>query len=131
MIKINITEALEGKHDEQLNVVLCELMGWKFHPPTTEPHTVEYKIRASACWIPPGADFWQITTIQNYINSLDRMHEVEKKLTDAQWELYRAYLFDFMPKSFALPDCERSSIHATARQRGVAFLRTMRPEIFE
>ena len=53
------------------------------------------------------------------------MHEAEKVLTDEQWEHYRAILYTLTPKSFALPDCERSNIHANAAQRAEAFLKTL------
>ena len=61
----------------------------------------------------------------DYCGDLNLMHEAESSLDDEPWLRYRAELFDLMPKSFALPDCDRSSIHATAAQRAEAFLKTI------
>jgi hypothetical protein len=63
--------------------------------------------------------------VPRFSQDLNAMHEAEKLLTDEQWFRYRAELWNITPRSFALPDCERATIHATARQRAEAFLRTL------
>ena len=72
-----------------------------------------------------------IYDLPDYLNDLNAMHEVEKTLNDEQWERYRAELYNLMPKSFALPDCERSNIHATAAQRAEAYLKTLNLWIYD
>lgn len=130
-MKLNLQAAIDGKLDEQLNLALCEWLGWTFHPPTTDPHTIEYKIQASACWIPPGANFWQITTLPNHITapeSLGLVHEVEKQLTDMQHGHFRNCLGEVVGDVALF---SRKFTSATARQRVIAILQTVKPEIFE
>lgn len=57
--------------------------------------------------------------LPDYLNDLNAMHEAEKTLTPAEWEVYPDRLWGVLQtekESFVL-------LHATSRQRNEAFLR--------
>ena len=93
--------------NEQINAAIAEACGW------TNVTAMHRSGRA------PNADYVGYEFIPNYTHDLNAMHEAEKYLdTD---ELFRGYYL-------ALYDVTQSTrwpIHATARQRAEAFLRTL------
>jgi len=93
---------------EQQRIKIAEACGWKVHPndrfiviPPNSPHSVQ-----------------PLSTIPDYLNDLNAMHEAEKILTAQQRRSYVSYIFN-LPAS----ECE-SNTFATAAQRAEAFLRT-------
>jgi hypothetical protein len=104
--------------DKQINAAIAEACGWT-------------DIRNSGVWhnfalwgLPPqvkslketSSDYIPVPNfVPNYCADLNAMHEAEKTLTIEQWHDY----VDFMPSQW---EC---AVHATARQRAKAFLRTL------
>lgn len=74
------------------------------------------RISSNAIWV---------THCPDYCTDLNAMHEAEKWLTELNWFTYISELAQIVrfPKQ---PEVQlRQSIHATARQRAEAFLRTL------
>jgi len=93
--------------EQDQRIVLCEWMGWKYHKPTPEE-------------IATGS-YYQY---EPNTNSLDVLHEMEKKLTDEQHKEFRRilrYLVTDVPHT----DAERAAYSASAPQRREALLRTL------
>ena len=93
--------------DEQINAAIARVCGW------TDVSEVHRSGKA------PGADYVGQEFMPNYCNDLNAMHEAEKVLDSD--ELFRGYYL-------ALYDITKSTrwpVHATARQRAEAFLRTL------
>lgn len=101
--------------DEQINIAIAEACGWKLHPqdrwiviPPNSPHSVQ-----------------PLSTIPNYCNDLNAMHEAEK------WMISNLRLLDFWQFAEELKRIvpanlgDDSYIHTTARQRAEAFLKTI------
>jgi hypothetical protein len=89
---------------EQQRIKIAEACGWKVHPndrfiviPPNSPHSVQ-----------------PLSTIPDYLNDLNAMHEAEKVLTNYQKFLQK-------PDSY----CTLVSVTSTAAQRAEAFLRTL------
>lgn len=70
--------------------------------------------------------------LPDYPNDLNATHEAEKVLSEDQWNEYYRQLYlatrpaRFMPR----PGCDehtKAFIHASARQRAIAFILTMQP----
>ena len=108
--------------DEQINIAIAEACGFHQEEPWSD---------GRECWghkdYPPHVGFEQIP---DYCNDLNAMHEAEKLISGKTkegdyWFLLRE-LLDF-------PDAESDwdtlyffdAIHATARQRAEAFLKTI------
>jgi hypothetical protein len=88
--------------DEQINAAIAEACGWV---PDCD---------RGICWDQHGA---AIITPPNYCKDLNAMHEAEKALSPNQWNDY-ALALNEVCWHWAL-------IHAPARQRAEAFLRTL------
>jgi len=109
--------------DEQINAAIAEACGWV---------KVDAKVireRNFAQWLLRDGQWWrhdenreiaQIDGLPNYCNDLNAMHEAEEVLLSGSgpgiWECFRNKL-----------RCKygEDDIHATARQRAEAFLRTL------
>jgi hypothetical protein len=104
--------------NEQINIIIAEACGWQVHPkdrfiviPPNSPHSVQ-----------------PLFSIPNYCNDLNALHEAEKVLTEEQmaiyaWEIDKAFPPDQQDKIwFSRTYC---FVHATAKQRAEAFLRTL------
>jgi hypothetical protein len=68
---------------------------------------------ATGLWDHPYSSDTRV--MMDFCRDLNAMHEAEKELTVEQWHDY----VDFMPSRW---EC---AVHATARQRAEAFLRTL------
>ena len=117
-MKLNLQDAIDGKNDHELNLALCEWLGWVF------VRLSSYRDKRPVYRGPTSESL--TTELPNYITapeSLGLAHEVEKKLTSQQLWCYRIHLAtqfaDHPDDGFV------KAIHATARQRVV------KPEIFE
>jgi hypothetical protein len=62
----------------------------------------------------------------DYINDLNAMHEAEKMLTEHQWGEYERVLRLVCDGCSYYEGAGKELLHATARQRAEAFLRTLR-----
>jgi hypothetical protein len=58
----------------------------------------------------------------DYCHDLNAMHEAEKAIPEKEIKYYAAHVWQAMEKS---PEVAIGIIHATARQRAEAFLRTL------
>lgn len=97
--------------DEQINRAIAEACGWIF------------VIRDE--WESPSGDLLPSCSIPHYCSDLNAMHEAEKVLTEVNWFYYTSELARIvrLPNQ---PEVQiKQSIHATARQRAKAFLRTL------
>ena len=65
-----------------------------------------------------------IGELPDFYGSLDRMHEVERGMTDAQWVEYEYKLCRVLEKVHDTAYL-RQYIHATSQQRAEAYLRTL------
>lgn len=65
-------------------------------------------------------------SVPNYCKDLNAMHEAEKMLNDEQWPEYRAELRNVVLGGIRMVSqwC-KADLHATARHRAEAFLRTI------
>ena len=119
--------------DDEINEEICKFLGWKFsdHP----DHIAKTALWATAksFVIKPDGDFVFRHSIPRFTDSLDLMHEAEKKfllsihrcdvyLSKAKNEANR--YFEQLKFVCGAGGCEHP-IHATARQRAEAFLRTV------
>ena len=97
--------------NEQINIAIAEACGWRI----AERVLPEAKEDATACWIRPNGDEWQEESLPDYCD-LNSMHEAEKVLNKKQWVAYGRELsrLNVFPM-----------VHATARQRAEAFLKTI------
>jgi hypothetical protein len=86
--------------DEQINIAIAEACGWKEE---------EF-----------GPSWYQsCTKMPDYCNDLNAMHEAEKRLLSGYWMRYCECLNCLLGKSVY------ASVHATARDRAEAFLKTI------
>lgn len=64
------------------------------------------------------SDYVFVSDLPDYLNDLNAMHEIEKKLKGMKWLNYVDSLLDVC-------GCETPTITATAAQRAEAYLRTI------
>jgi hypothetical protein len=97
--------------NDQINIAIAEACGWKY-------------IAFNRGWVETGDGETQCV-IPNYCNDLNAMHEAEK------WMISNLRLLDFWQFAEELKRIvpanlgDDSYIHATARQRAEAFLKTI------
>ena len=129
--------------DEQIRVAIAEVLGWKQTPSPYFPGVT--------LWVTPFEQFSGRTDDpsagpKHYAEDLNACYEMEKALTDEQRCLYANILFTvcFHPDTEAEEWPEEANLagfhlgwdglfeinHATARQRCIAVLRTVRPDLF-
>lgn len=68
-----------------------------------------------------------------FVSDLNAMHEAEKGLTDEEHEIFRRWLFvdAYGREGMTNESAERERVSASARQRAIALLRIVRPELFQ
>lgn len=101
--------------DEQINAAIAEACGWKAHD---HPECMAKKEgwRMPEVWIMrPDGELAFRHEIPNYCNDLNAMHEAEKLLIKNH-NLWTNYYYSIGATIV---------LHATARQRAEAFLRTI------
>ena len=108
--------------DQEINIAIAEVRGWDFDP--FEAH--ERGSRGRWCKSPEGEMFFRHHA-PNYCNDLNAMHEAEKILEPNQAGQMMTHLSDLLYETWKRSDYwgEWLRIHATARQRAEAFLRTL------
>jgi hypothetical protein len=131
--------------NEQINIAIAEVCGWlKFTQFTTYPkswgrtparyHKPIWSLTSSADMTEDectkygwhGDGHICIAHIPDYCNDLNAMHEAEKVLNDEQWPEYREELRNVVLGGIRMVSqwC-KADLHATARQRAEAFLKTL------
>jgi hypothetical protein len=94
--------------EKQINIAIAEACGWQF--------ATFKEIFAK----PPNGGGWQYKEkIPDYCNDLNAMHEAEKRLLSGYWMRYCECVTYLLGKSIY------ASVHATARHRAEAFLKTI------
>jgi len=58
--------------DNEINGTIAEILGWRFDPTCDQTQ----KYIATACWIRPGGEPWQLENLPNYCNNLNAMQDV-------------------------------------------------------
>jgi|APGre2960657404_1045060.scaffolds.fasta_scaffold25660_3 hypothetical protein len=108
--------------DEQMRIAIAEACGWRPYKPITHDGR-------PLLMIPPkmsNKEGW-LEAIPDYLNDLNAMHEAEKVLTEKgvnAWWAYVAHINRNNPTPFRA----ESAVHATARQRAEAFIKTLNLE---
>ena len=106
--------------DEQMRIAIAEACGW------TE---IQWSELINPCIAIEKKQFCRDTEpfrclwLPDYLNDLNAMHEAEKVLTEAGvniWWKYVGFINRHNETFFGL----ETAVHATARQRAEAFLRT-------
>jgi hypothetical protein len=97
--------------DEQINAAIAEACGW------TNVTATHRSGRA------PGADYVGYEFYPNYCADLNAMHEAEKVLAPKNWNRFSEKWWNYY--HHLLDGDVQKTIHATARQRAEAFLRTL------
>ena len=98
-------------NDNEINIAIAEACGWK----RCEPCAKNGYFR----WRTPENTGCRVD-LPSYTTDLNAMHEAEKVLTAEQFQDYDIELTD----QYVLRQ-SNNPIHATARQRAEAFLRTL------
>ena len=99
--------------NRKINKAIAEYCGWKYEFNGNDEDPEWY-------WIPPNNPDGNGTP-PDYCNDLNEMHEAENTLNaDQQYEY--AYVLDDLIKNRS---CEFDLIHASARMRAEAFVRTI------
>ena len=94
--------------DEQINLAIAEACGW----------TLFVQSLSGIRGVPPNVMVVVPIQIHNYCTDLNAMHEAEKVLNIIEQGHYWDYLKDLTDEGF-------NQLHATARHRAEAFLRTL------
>lgn len=96
-------------NQQEINKRIATVCGWQVHPkdkwvviPPNSPHSVQ-----------------PISTIPDYYNDLNAMHEAENTLNGSQWNAYVIFIAEKPPQPHGW------LLAATAAQRAEAFLRTI------
>lgn len=115
---------------EQMNIALCEIAGWTFHP------SVDVNNKAThECWTHEVHDISYSDYPEDYLTgpeALGNLHELWKTLTRDQHGHFRTQLqFIVFHDGCTDDNPHRSVSNATAPQRAEALFRVLRPEIFE
>jgi hypothetical protein len=103
--------------DEQINIAIAEACGWTDFSSAGHAGSIQYGRK-------PGSSLasWELP---RYVNDLNAMREAEMTLSlgrdRKQWDISRAEFRSYL----RLISGHFGSIHATARQRAEAFLRTL------
>ena len=95
--------------DEQINAAIAEACGWKSYEETNGERWL---------WCRTNAHGSRESSMEPvpYCNDLNAMHEAEKTLTRGkQWRLYLIHLANFL----------QDACHAAAKERAIAFLKTL------
>jgi len=104
--------------NEQINITIAELCGW------TE---ISHYTQAVDGWYGYEPEDGPHSQVPDYCNDLNAMHEAEKTLIFSERRLFRHWLQKV--KSYDLGDdviiAIDECVHATAKQRAEAFLRTI------
>lgn len=117
--------------DDQKRIRIAEFCGW-----THCKQSGDKLACPDAYWYPPGGYIppgWKepcgmchLYQLPDYLDSLDAIHEAEKKLTDEQYYEFRCHLYGFAIESGDRRDnAYRHVVSAAARQRAEALLRVI------
>ena len=108
--------------NEQINIAIAQACGW-----TNVAHNTVFSGRKIARGVfgnsPSGGEY-RLTP--NYCGDLNDMHEAEMCIPEDKQALYDSHLVAIVGKETGLmPSLQFRCIHASAKQRAKAFLRTV------
>jgi hypothetical protein len=95
--------------DRQINEAIAIACGWRFED-------------GVYMWTKDRID-WTSPELWDWCNDLNAMHEAEKVLAPKNWDRFSEKWWDYY--HHLLDGDVQKTIHATARQRAEAFLRTL------
>jgi len=125
-----MTDQTENMSDEELRRTVAELCGWKHEPKMLRPWVNPAMIAHAKTLPQKGAHVGSRVNLPDYVGSLDAMHEAEKMLSDEQHDRFKDALLAGIDPKAHLSDAfiYRYFVSATAKQRAIAFVKTMRPQ---
>jgi hypothetical protein len=115
-------------NEEKQRIAIAEACGWK------PPHDPEVKAKTRGWFRPeiwfldPNGELEWVHKIPDYLNDLNAMHEAEKVLKDDQRQTYFVKMAGVLVWADDNPDGATMGwlhMHATAKQRAEAFLKTI------
>jgi hypothetical protein len=114
-------------NEEQINVKIAELCGWKLRQEIDGEFSLidPFGEKVSADWEPNTTLDSFYYALPSYCTDLNAMHQAEGTMSLEQWDSYITELY----RIAQLPHIchfthEIAFIHATAKQRAIAFLKT-------
>jgi hypothetical protein len=102
--------------NEQINFAIVEACGWT---------DISKYTQAVDGWYGYEPENGPHSKIPDYCNDLNAMHEAEKVLTEHQWDEYEKVLRLVCDGCSYYEGAGKELLHATAKQRAEAFLRTL------
>jgi hypothetical protein len=112
--------------DEQMRIAIAEACGWNSIREQDYDHGYSGN-DVRQMWVGLSPDLNEFEQLPDYCNNLNAMHEAEKVLTEKgvnAWWAYVAHINRNNPTPFRA----ESAVHATARQRAEAFIKTLNLE---
>jgi hypothetical protein len=113
--------------DEEMRVAIAEFCGWARVRVVQDEGNWKGQIRGRR----PTDTFFgdELFEVPDFLNDLNAMHEAEKVLvTRGDLGLYCAHLRrDIQEAEGIIGSCGSLMVHSTARQRAIAFLKTIQP----
>lgn len=107
---------------EEQRIALAEWDGWKYSPSANS----SIKHEAVMAWYRPGSSPWHLEQLPDYLNDLNAVHLLEKKLPDKHKRSYAFILAQVLDTTPTVDlDDQFLNIHATATQRCEALLKTL------
>lgn len=117
---------------QEINVAIAEACGWESKEERGEVCGIHGCVFSHFVWYQNGCRVTGVyhfdeSPVPNYCHDLNAMHEAEKTLTHEQILVFRRELAKPLagPEGYEWNEGYERAIHATARQRAEAFLRTI------
>ena len=104
--------------DKEIRIKIAEFCGWS---------NFEWAALLFGTYC-KGNKCWDNKEVPSYLTDLNAMHEAEKQLSEDQWDTYTAAL-PCGQIVCAVPldnKAAKAAVHATARQRAMAFIKTIK-----
>lgn len=114
MTQLLLSDCLAGKHNDKLNVAICEWRGWTQY----ETNAPRRQWHLDGYWLFEE----QLPSHILGIKALGNCHEAEKRLTTLQRSHYHGKLWKILDEDL---------IFAPALHRVIAMLLVVKPELFQ
>lgn len=119
--------------EEQINIAVAEACGWKKLTVPLEDDLGPIGDMTVTKWKRPSNPHGYVdptSSVPNYCNNLNAMHEAEEALNKGEINTYLGHLYSNTEVAEVGSSpwrviAARVAVHATARQRAEAFLRTL------
>lgn len=119
--------------DQAINVAVAEFCGWRMVEYPFAYPSKDMLVERLGQDVVDQLICYGYERIAQFAADLNAIAEAEKRLTDEQHRLYRSHLFTDAYNSGTAntnDEADRRRVSATARQRSVALLRVVKPELF-